>query len=169
MCPVNWTAIGAVAGCIYTVAFIGSVVILVRQLRAQARQLQAQSFSEVYERLQAEEVREARGKLYELDEKKIGFEQWQNDDDSMQAVEKVCQRYDYFAKMVRYEFLPRNLILQSWAWQVDRLWRVAKPFVKGRRTIPGQGHLWEDFQWFAQQSATWLSNHKSSIGVLPID
>jgi hypothetical protein len=161
MCSLNWAAVGAIAGCIYTIAFIVSVLFLVRQLRAQ-------SFSEVYERLQTEDVRQARATLYELDEKKMGFDQWHNDDTSLVAVEKVCQRYDYFAKMVRGKFLPKKLVLRSWAWQVDRLWRVARPFIQSRRTIQGQGRLWEDFQWLAQQSTTWLSK-RGSADILKID
>ncbi len=132
------------------------------------RQLRAQSFSEVYERLQSEDVREARGKVYELDEQKVGFGVWSADKPSRAAVEKVCQRYDYFAKMVRYHFLPKNLILKNWAWQVDRLWRVAKPLVQSRRSIEGQGRLWEDFQWLAHESAHWLKK-KGTVAVLSVD
>jgi hypothetical protein len=158
---VIWTAIGASAATAYTLAFVLS-------LRMLARQLRAQSFSEVYERIQAEEVREARGLLYGLDEKKISFETWKIDESALRAVEGVCQRYDYFAKMVRYRFLPKRLILKNWAWQVERLWRVAKPFVQSRRSIPGQGRLWEDFQWLADQSSVWIRRHKSPA-VLPVD
>lgn len=162
MSYVNWTAMGAIAGCTYTIAFVVSVLILVRQLRAQ-------SLSEAYERLQSEDMRDARGRLYELDEKRIDFEQWKIDDTSLYAIERVCQRYDYFANMVRCNLLPKELVLKRWAWQVERLWRVAKPFVQSRRTIPGQGRLWEDFQWLAQQSAAWLSRNRGSIDVLPVD
>ena len=158
----NWTAMSAIAECGYTIAFVVSVLMLVRQLRAQ-------SLSEAYERLQSEDMREARGRLYELDDKKMDFEQWKTDDASLYAIEKVCQRYDYFANMVRSNLLPKELVLERWAWQVERLWRVAKPFVRSRRTIPGQGRLWEDFQWLAQQSAAWLAKKRSSIDVLPVD
>jgi hypothetical protein len=160
----NWAAIGAIAGCVYTFAFIASIGVLVSQLRAQVRQLRAQSFAEVYERIQAEEVRKAREKLYELDESRAAFSEWRNDNSTLEAVENVCQRYDYFAKMVRYKFLSKNDILRSWAWQVVRLWRVAKPYVEARRrNLPGQLRLWEDFEWLASVSDKWESEHQSPI------
>ena len=157
----TWTAIGATAATAYTFAFVWS-------LRMLARQLRARSFSEVYERLQDEKVRDARGLLYELDEKKIDFDTWKKDESTVRAVERVCQRYDYFAKMVRYRFLPKKVILRNWAWQVERLWRVCKPFVASRRSIPGQGRLWDDFQWLANESSVWLSKNKA-LAVLPVD
>jgi len=162
MNPVAWAVIGAtVATVVYTVASVFSVFNLVRQLRAQ-------SFSEVYERLQGEVVREARGVIYEMDERSVSFEEWKADAASVAAVESICQRYDYFAKMVRFHFLPKKIILRSWAWQVDRLWRVAKPFVRSRRAIPGQGRLWEDFQWLARKSSKWLSKTRRTA-VLPVE
>ena len=156
-----WTAIGALAAAFYTLAFFFS-------LRMLARQLRAQSFAEAYERIQDEDVRSARRVLYKLDETNVGFENWKTDDAKISAAEKVCQRYDYFAKMVRYKFLPKKLILRDWAWQVERLWRVVKPFVQSRRTVAGQGRLWEDFQWFARESSKWMKK-KGPVGVLPTD
>lgn len=159
MRSVNWTAIGALAGCIYTVLFVVSVLVL-------RRQLLAQSFSELYERLQSEKVRQARGRIYELQEQKLELRQWKDED--LDAVETVCQRYDYFAKMVRHKFLPKRLVLRSWAWQIDRLWRAISPFVESRRALPGEDRLWEDFQWLARKSAKWVSK-RSSPDILPVD
>ena len=150
MGSVTWTAIGVTAGTVYTIAFVLS-------LRMLARQLRGQTLSDVYERLQSDDVLKARALLFELDDKKVSCDKW--DQSAIEAVEKVCQRYDYFAKMVRYHFVRKELVLNSWAWQVDRLWRIAKPFVQSRRLIPGQGRLWEDFQWFADRSSRWVSKN----------
>src|ERR1700677_1635286 len=156
MNSVIWPAIGAAAASLYTVAFVYSLLMLSRQLRAQ-------SFSEAYERLQAEDVRAARGVLYELDERNVTFENWKDDESVLRAVEKVCQRFDYFATMVRWHFLPKKLVLDLWAVQVERLWKVAKPFVRSRRATPGQGRLWEDFQWLAHESSRWRSKRSRKV------
>lgn len=166
MSTLVWTAIGATAAVLYTVAFIISLGFLYRQLRLLNRQLLAQSYSEIYERMQSEDMREARRRLYELSESPIPFENWSSE--TIAAVEKICQRYDYFAKMIRYNFLPKGRALQVWAWQVDKLWHVSKPLIRSRRTREGQGRMWEDFQWFATECSRTIKKHGFD-DVLPVD
>lgn len=180
--PWHWLTYGQNAAALYTLTFGISVVVLIRQLAAQARQLKSQalqletqaillktqSFFESYRRLQTESMRAARQELYKLAENNTDFELWRQYENNIKAVEKVCQRYDYFAKMVRFKALPTDDVLHSWAWQVDKLWRVAKPYVKNRRERLGQGYLWEDFQWLAEQSAAWIRDNKRP-GALPVD
>jgi hypothetical protein len=80
MCYVNWSAVSATTTVFYALAFVVSLLLLMRQLRSQ-------SLSEAYERLQDESVRIARGRLYELDESKIVFETWKVNEECVEAAE----------------------------------------------------------------------------------
>ena len=151
-----WTAIGSIATVTYTIAFGVSVWMLLRPLRAQ-------SLSDAQDRLQVEDVRQARRAVYELDERQTAFEDWVSNSNAVGAAEKVCFTYDYFAKLVRQGFLPKDLVLGRWAWQVTRLWRTVKPLVKKyRHERADQPRLWEDFQWLASESSKWLARQTSS-------
>ena len=83
-----WPAIGAIAATIYTVAFVVSISLLVRELRVQ-------SLSEAYDRLQTEDMRSARRAIYEIEDKQCSFDDWRVDSNSVAAAEKICQTYDY--------------------------------------------------------------------------
>jgi hypothetical protein len=155
----NWDAISAGAAALSTLALVGSLYLL-------RRQLLAQSWAELYGLMQGEDTRMARKRLYELSETPVPIKDWAPE--TIKAVELICQRYNYFARMVSLHFLPKRRALQDWAWQFDRLWRVSKPYVDKWRKRPGEGRLWEDFQSFAEKSSKWLADN-GPVAVLPVE
>jgi hypothetical protein len=161
-----WHWLNSNSGAVEAGAAVLSAAALVYSLMLLYRQLLAQSWAELYGRMQSVETIAARARLYTLSETSVRFEDWKPE--AIADIELICQRYNYFARMVHLNFLPKRRALQDWAWQFDRLWRISKPHVKNRRKRPGQGRLWEDFQWFARKSAKYLKQ-QGTKDTLPVD
>ncbi|MFZ2170166.1 MAG: hypothetical protein WAW61_11075, partial [Methylococcaceae bacterium] len=115
---IEWTAISAIFTAIGSCSTAISIVVLIATLFYIRREVHlvristyAGAYKAIVEILQAEEIRVARRYLIENLETKP-FESW-NQEDRREA-EKVCHTYDSVGQMVRYGFIPKNYVIESW-------------------------------------------------------
>ncbi|OGN97834.1 MAG: hypothetical protein A2Z77_02120 [Chloroflexi bacterium RBG_13_51_36] len=132
---VIWTAVNASAT-------IAMVVVLFRTLRGtfaqvramrQAQELQGrahelQGFVKVADWLQREEVRRARGRVYELED--IKYKRWARADREEARV--VCYNFDVVGDMLDRKLIDEG-VLDKWGWTISRCWVTVEPMVKEER------------------------------------
>lgn len=145
---INWEAVGAISTAFTGAVILVSVAFLARQLQELRRATHAQSFLEVSNRLQDEELRAARGQVFKLRDKP--FEEWTADE--IGIAEKVCSSYDLAGIVAQYEMLPKQLIVDNWGDSLRRLWTICRPLVEKYRIERDAPEFWDDFQWLAAEA-----------------
>src|SRR5580692_8826871 len=93
-----WHWLNSNSGAVEAGAAVLSAAALVYSLMLLYRQLLAQSWAELYGRMQSVETIAARARLYTLSETSVRFEDWKPE--AIADIELICQRYNYFARMV---------------------------------------------------------------------
>ncbi len=127
------------------VAVVLSVFFIVWQLREMQRTTQAQTYLSAVDRLQAEEVRQARRAVFRLKDKPL--EDWTAED--RQSAEIVGHTYDVVGQMVRYSLLKRKFILENWGHSLRDIWPILRPLIKEYREDWHAPKVWDDFEWLA--------------------
>jgi len=145
----NWQAFAAISTAVYAIIVLISVIILARQLVELRRATWANSFLGCVSRLQAERLRKAREKTFELGETKR-FEQWT--DEEKKIVDMVCHNYDIVGMIAAWGMLPKEIIVDSWCDSIRRLWAICEPRVEEQRKRRKALELWDDFQWLAKEA-----------------
>ena len=100
------------------------------------------------DRLQDEQIRAARGRVFELQGKPL--EQWTPDDIAM--AERVCYSYDVAGIMVRYKVLPKQLIVDNWEASLRTLWTICRPLAEKYRNERDAPNFWDNFEWLASEA-----------------
>ncbi|MFX0200942.1 MAG: hypothetical protein ACFFCW_32890 [Candidatus Hodarchaeota archaeon] len=145
----NPQLVAAIASAVSSVILLISVIILVLQAREVRRATYGQSFKTVYEILQADDVREARGiVLRNLEGKQINT--WSEDE--KKAAEKVCHTYDSVGIMIRSGMIPVQVVADSWGDSLRRSWRILAPLVASYRTQRNSAEFWDDYEWLAREA-----------------
>jgi hypothetical protein len=145
---IDWTAVGAIFTAVGSCSTALSIVILIATLVYLQREVHqaristyAGAYKAIVEILQAEEIRDARRYLFHILENKP-FESW-NDEDKRKA-EKVCHTYDAVGQMVRYGFIPRHYVVDSWGASLRRSWGIVLPLVYEFRQKNNAAEIWDD-------------------------
>ena len=153
---IDWTAVGVIFTAIGSCSTAISIVILIATLFYLQREVHqaristyAGAYKDIVDILQAEEIRRARRYLFENLEKKP-FESW-NDEDKREA-EKVCHTYDSVGQMVRYGFLPKHYVVDSWGASLRRTWTITMPLVYEFRKQNNAAEIWDDYEWLAKEA-----------------
>ena len=153
---IDWTAIGVIFTAIGSCSTAISIVILIATLFYLQRELHqaristyAGAYKDIVDILQAEEIRTSRRYVFENLEKK-SFESW-NDEDKREA-EKVCHTYDSVGQMVRYGFLPKHYVVDSWGASLRRTWAITMPLVYEFRRQNNAAEIWDDYEWLAKEA-----------------
>src|SRR6266508_5363110 len=153
---IDWIAIGAIFTAIGSCSTAISIVILIATLFYLQREVHearistyAGAYKATVEILQAEEIRNARRYLFENLENKA-FESW-NELDKREA-EKVCHTYDSIGQMVRYGFIPKQYVVDSWGASLRRSWVITLPLVFEYRQQNNAAEIWDDYEWLAKEA-----------------
>jgi TIR domain len=116
---------------------------------AEQRATYATAFKVVYDILQSDTCRDARGFVFdELREKPFG--EWTRDD--RKQAERVCQSYDSVGIMCKNHFIPVDVVADSWGSSLWDLWNILSPLVREYRDKRKSEEFWDDFQWLANQA-----------------
>jgi len=153
---IDWTAISAIFTAIGSCSTAISIVVLIATLFYIHREVHlaristyAGAYKAIVEILQAEEIRSARRYLFENLEKKP-FESWNQED--RQEAEKVCHTYDSVGQMVRYGFIPKQYVVDSWGASLRRTWAITLPLVYEFRQQNNAAEIWDDYEWLAKEA-----------------
>jgi hypothetical protein len=114
--------------CISTLAVVAAAVIVAWQVIEMRRGSQAQAFGVAREILQEEYVREARDTVFKQDLENKPIDEWSESEKKQVGI--VCHTYDSVWLMVRYKFLNKEAIVDSWGPSIIRLWPIVEPLVK---------------------------------------
>jgi hypothetical protein len=153
---IDWTAISAIFTAIGSCSTGISLLVLVitlfyiqREVHQARVSTYAGAYKSIVEILQAEEIRTARRYLFKNLEQKT-FEFW-NQEDRREA-EKVCHTYDAVGQMVRYGFIPRYYVVDSWGASLRRTWAITMPLVYEFRQKNNSAEIWDDYEWLAKEA-----------------
>jgi len=153
---IDWTAIGAIFTAIGSCSTSISIVILIATLFYLQREVHearistyAGAYKAIVEILQAEEIRDARRYLFENLEKKP-FDAWSKED--KKEAEKICHTYDSVGQMVRYGFIPKHYVVDSWGASLRRSWAIILPLVFEYRQLTNSAEIWDDYEWLAKEA-----------------
>lgn len=160
----DFTGMSAVAAVVSALVACATIVFVSLQTSAQRKQVMkledqikesrsaiwAASFLEAVKWLQDEKIREARRKVFELGDFDKGLSDWSAED--RKQAEIVCHSYDVVGMMVRWNMVPMEIIVDSWADSIRRLWPICEPLVLERRRKQKAPEFWDDFQWLAVQA-----------------
>jgi hypothetical protein len=154
---VDWTAVGAVASAAYTAAFVISIFVLVKQVKASRDAHFGQGFiaavalHDAPDAVRAREtVRRARAKpaatrFDGLVEDVRGTPIGTCEDDAR----IVCRVYETLGAMIRKRMLPPDVFSDLWGREIDEQWQILCEFVMSERMRLGDASLWRDFQVLA--------------------
>lgn len=129
------------------------------QLKELTKATHAQSFFSAADRLQKEQLRSDRNRLFKLRDDEKGLDQW--DQEAKDAVGRVCHNYDVVGIMVRNGMLPKEIIIDSWGNSLFESWAAAELFVKDLRDNQRGRNFWDDFEWLANKAAQWAKDHET--------
>jgi hypothetical protein len=54
--------------------------------------------------------------------------------------------------MVRYGFLPKEHIVDSWEASLRRSWPLVLPIILAYRQERNSAEIWDDFEWLAREA-----------------
>lgn len=145
---INWTAISSIATCVYTLAFIISLVIIYRQLRSMQISTMATAFSKALEILQNEDRRNDRRVIFAL--KDIPFEKW--NEEQRLAGERVIQSYDQVGTMIHAKMFDKELIVDSRGNSLRKAKPLLMPLVQEYRNKWESKEIWDGFEWLCNEA-----------------
>jgi hypothetical protein len=129
-----------------TLVNLVTVIILFITIREMRKATYATAFKTVYDILQVDEIRAARGTvLRELGKKP--FEAWTETE--RQTAEKVGSSFDTVGIMVSQNYVPENLVLDHWGTKLRQTWPILEPLIKFRREREDSPELWDDYERLA--------------------
>jgi hypothetical protein len=143
------TAVGACTTVISLPILIATLFYIQREVHLARISTYAGAYKAIVEILQAEEIRAARKYLFENLETKP-FESWDQKD--RQHAEQVCHTYDSVGQMVRYGFIPKQYIVDSWGASLRRTWAITLPLIYEFRQQNNAAEIWDDFEWLAKEA-----------------
>jgi hypothetical protein len=159
-----WTAINTIIATIGSCSTAISIPVLIATLLYIQREVHlaristyAGAYKAIVEIIQAEEIRAARRYLFEILEKKP-FEAWNQED--RHAAEKVCHTYDSVGQMVRYGFIPKHYVVDSWGASLRRTWAITLPLVYEFRQQNNAAEIWDDYEWLAKEAKAFQKSLK---------
>ena len=144
-----FAVIGSCFTALSIIYLIISLVFLKREIHEARTSTYAGAYKAVVEILQDDNVRKARRYLFENLEKKP-FESWSPQD--RREAEKVCHTYDTVGQMIRYSFLPKKYIVDSWGASLRRTWKITCPLVYEFRQNNNAAEMWDDYEWLANEA-----------------
>ena len=126
-----------------------TALILIWHAHEMRRSTSATAFKTVYDLLQDEKIRKARGVvLYDLKGRDIS--DWSKEE-TLQA-EIVCHNYDSVAIMVRNGMIKESIIADSWGGSLRKCWIALSPLVISYRVKRNANEFWDDFEWLAKKA-----------------
>lgn len=135
-----WDKVNAIATAFMALIILVTVLFAAFQLRENQKYRKATAFIGVYEFLQEEYTRKARGILITLSEK--NFKEWSKKE--IEASEKACERYNFAGIMVSKKLIEKDFIVNEWRDSIIRCWEVAKPMIVEYRKSRGKEY-WYNF------------------------
>ena len=107
----NWAALEAISTTITAAFALFTARIVITQILEMRRATHATAFKAVYDMMQADDIRAARGLVMgALSQKPLS--QWTRDE--RDTAEKVCQNYDAVGIMCKRGFIPTEVVADSW-------------------------------------------------------
>lgn len=143
-------------------AVLASLLLVAWQVRELRRATWAQSFLGCVARLQSEELRQVREKVFELADSSKPFAQWMVEE--KEVVDLVCHYYDVVGIMDRWHMLPTEIIVDSWCDSLRRLWPICEPRVREHRATRKAPEFWDDFEWLAREAKNYDASRRRRKG-----
>ena len=112
-----------------------SAIIALWELREIKRSRQINAFLDVYNFLQNEDTRKARGILINLGKSRKKFNDWTPEE--INEAEKVSQTYDAVGVMISNKFIAKKLIIKEWRNSIILCWEAAEPMIKKYQKMRG--------------------------------
>ena len=140
-----WNKVQALATIITGLVLFVTLILIWLQLRSSRKTQELQGFVQVVDWLQREEIRRARRKVYELENR--NHLKWSQDD--RWEVEKVCHNFDVVGDMLKKKLISKRVV-ENWGFTIKKCWVIVKPLIEQYREDRKFPELWKNFQWLAE-------------------
>jgi hypothetical protein len=138
-----------IANIVSVLILLTTAIIAAIQINEIRRATYATAFKAIYDIIQAEDIRAARGIVQRnLKEKPLGT--WTEEE--IKAAEKVCHSYDSVGIMIRNNMVPVEVVADSWGDSLRKTWRILSPLVASYRVQRNSNEFWDDYEWLAKQA-----------------
>jgi hypothetical protein len=67
------------------------------------------------------------------------------------AASAVCASYDLAAVLIRKDYIPREVFIETWEASITNCFETLKPFINDMQENSGK-HYWDDFEWIYHQA-----------------
>ena len=133
--------LSAVSTAFTALVILITAILAILQLRENSRSRKVTAFISLYQFLQQEEIRKARGILIGIS--RGNFKDWSKED--IEASEKACHTYDVAGIMVSKKLIEEDLVVNEWRDSIIKCWEAAKPMILEYRKERGED-FWDDFE-----------------------
>lgn len=137
----DWNMIGATSTAFMSLATLITLIFAALQLKEISRSRKVTAFMDLYQFLQREEIRKARGVLIGISGK--NFIDWSNEE--IKAAEKASHTYDVAGMMVSEKLIEEDLVVNERQDSIIKCWEAAKPMIMEYRKNRGED-FWDDFE-----------------------
>jgi hypothetical protein len=128
-------------------AYLLQISVMRKEIAAMVDVNQGTNTLELIKLLQEEGSREARRKVFALQDRPVST--WTEDEkDNARA---VCASYDVAATLARSEVVNRDVILTTWGASIRKTFDLTRPLVQQMKTE--HGTHWDNLEWLANQVA----------------
>lgn len=131
--------------CISTGLVFITAIFVWWQIIEMRRSTQAQAYGVARDILQDEKVRDSRDTVFKLKVNNRSIDDWSVSEENQAQI--VCHTFDSVGQMVRYKYLQKEAIIDSWGPSIIGLWPVVKPLVIKYRKDWKAKRYWDDFEW----------------------
>jgi hypothetical protein len=134
-------------------AYLLQISVMRKEITAMINVNQGTNTLELIKLLQEDGIREARRKLFALQDRALPS--WTEDDrDNARA---VCASYDVAATLARADIVNRDVVITTWGASIRKTFDLTRPLVEQMKAE--YGTHWDNLQWLANQVASTGSKH----------
>jgi len=150
-----WSWVGQVIETAFVVVLapfaIWQLKLQVKATKDQTRATRIQNFATIISWVQAEDIRQSRGLLFDLEKKQkistLPIDRW--DEEWKQAADRVSQCLNSAAMIAQQDSRLESMWVVPARDMILRSWTIAQPRIRERRKE--EGDIWKEFDWLASK------------------
>ena len=150
----SWLAqiIETIVGLVLLPLAVWQLSLQVKATRDQTRATLLQTIATVISWVQAEEIRQSRRLLFELEStdkiSSLPINKWQ--EEWKQAADRVSQCFNSAAIVAQQDARLQDIWIHPTRQAILKSWTIAQPRILERRAQ--EEHLWKEFEWLAEKA-----------------
>jgi hypothetical protein len=158
MSPEQWQILSSVASVITTILFVAGLFLALYELRESRKARQLQAVERMLTELGDLDLRKARWHLSRV--LTPPYDPSHLDKDTVDAIEIVFASFDKVGLLVKYGFLPKDIILDMYAESIFRAWSRTQLYLDYMARQRRQENYMPFFRYLAKEAETFLRRNR---------